>query len=214
MSPKGGRIVSRSSSRSATASCTSSSFARTNLSEAGVRILAYCLMTNHVHFIAVPDARSRSPFVRSGPRKVFPGAEHSPRPVRSPVAGAISFLSDVACAPGGRIAIRGGKSVPGQDYGFRPEHYPLVERGGSLQDEDGSLGVLDPAYWERAGGHRPGPRFTAGREKSKEIRNCGNAITEVARTEQRMRRGNGTAISAEVDRGSKTRQIWQNRHRM
>ena len=28
---------------------------RENLEEAGVRILAYCLMTNHVHFVLVPD---------------------------------------------------------------------------------------------------------------------------------------------------------------
>ena len=28
---------------------------RENLAEAGVRILAYCLMTNHVHLIAVPE---------------------------------------------------------------------------------------------------------------------------------------------------------------
>ena len=28
---------------------------RENLAEAGVRILAYCLMSNHVHFVAVPE---------------------------------------------------------------------------------------------------------------------------------------------------------------
>src|SRR5450432_329262 len=28
---------------------------RENLEDAGVRVLAYCLMTNHVHFVAVPD---------------------------------------------------------------------------------------------------------------------------------------------------------------
>lgn len=28
---------------------------RENLNDAGVRVLAYCLMTNHVHFIAVPE---------------------------------------------------------------------------------------------------------------------------------------------------------------
>jgi putative transposase len=33
---------------------------RENQEAAGVRILAYCLMTNHVHFIVVPE-RIRSP---------------------------------------------------------------------------------------------------------------------------------------------------------
>lgn len=27
-----------------------------NLAEAGVRVLAYCLMTNHVHWIVVPES--------------------------------------------------------------------------------------------------------------------------------------------------------------
>ena len=32
---------------------------RQNLAETGVHILGYCLMTNHVHLVAVPERRIR-----------------------------------------------------------------------------------------------------------------------------------------------------------
>lgn len=40
---------------------------RENLDDAGIRVLAYCLMTNHVHFIVIP-AREEERFGRRGRR--------------------------------------------------------------------------------------------------------------------------------------------------
>ena len=46
---------------------------RENLSEAGVRILAYCLMTNHIHFIEKPGQTDHSPIsLRHRPRDTRP----------------------------------------------------------------------------------------------------------------------------------------------
>jgi len=52
-SPSAARIGKRSSSPWPTGLCIFAS-SRENLEDAGVRILAYCLMTNHIHMVAVP----------------------------------------------------------------------------------------------------------------------------------------------------------------
>ena len=46
---------------------------RANLGDAGVRVLAYCLMTNHVHLVLAPKSEGRSPPARTLPIRVAQG---------------------------------------------------------------------------------------------------------------------------------------------
>lgn len=65
---------------------------RENLSDAGVKVLAYCLMSNHVHFVVVPDredslavlfARANGRYARRWPTPARDVVDTSGRPVSS-----------------------------------------------------------------------------------------------------------------------------------
>ena len=52
---------------------------RGNLADAGVRVLAWRLMTNHVHFVAVPERTdSLAVLLRAGPRALRADGERTP----------------------------------------------------------------------------------------------------------------------------------------
>jgi putative transposase len=70
---------------------------RESLDEAGVRVLAYCLMTNHVHFIVIPDREDSLAVLFGRANGRFAQATHIERGrFGPPLAGAFPLLPHVA----------------------------------------------------------------------------------------------------------------------
>jgi putative transposase len=88
-----------------------------------MRLLAYGLMTNHVHFVAIP-ARAEW--------NAFPTLQSQIRLCRSPFAGAPIFLRAGRVAPDECHPIRGTESHA-RENGGSSRRLPLVERGRTLQ---------------------------------------------------------------------------------
>lgn len=125
---------------------------RENLEEAEVRILAYCLMTNHVHFVAVPK--------REDSLAVLFGRAH----------GRYSQAVNIRRGRCGHLWQARFHSCPMSpahlEFGLRyveanpcraglverPEQYRWSSAAAHLLGEKDRSGVLDMDYWERAGG--------------------------------------------------------------
>lgn len=125
---------------------------RENLEEAGVRILAYCLMTNHIHFVAVP-AREDSLatlFGRANGRysqalnigrgrcgHLWQARFHSCPMSESHLAVALRYVETNPCRAGMARA---------------PGEYRWSSAAAHLGSGVDPGGILDLRFWERAGG--------------------------------------------------------------
>ncbi len=125
---------------------------REHSADAGVRILAYCLMTNHVHFVAVPEredslavlfGRANGRYaqmvnIRKGRCGHFWQARfHSCVLSDTHLEHALRYVEDNPC----RAGIAG-----------TPSEYRWSSAAAHLLGEPDRSRVLDLAFWERAGG--------------------------------------------------------------
>ena len=125
---------------------------RENQAEAGVRILAYCLMTNHVHFVAIPEredslavlfGRANGRYaqainIRKGRSGHFwQNRFHSCALSESHLEIALRYVEDNPCRAG--LA-----ATPGQ--------YRWSSAAAHLVGEPDRSRVLDVGFWQRAGG--------------------------------------------------------------
>jgi putative transposase len=125
---------------------------RENQEEAGVRILAYCLMTNHVHFVAIPNredslallfGRANGRYaqainIRKGRCGHFWQARfHSCALSDSHLEIALRYVEDNPCRAGLVAA---------------PAEYRWSSAGAHLLGAPDRSHILDLKFWERAGG--------------------------------------------------------------
>ena len=125
---------------------------RENLAEAGVRILAYCLMTNHVHFIAVPG-REDSLAVLFGRAH---GRYSQALNIRRGRCGHLWQARFHSCPMSGahlQVGLRYVEANPCRaGLVERPEQYRWSSAAAHLLGAKDRSGVLDLGYWERGGG--------------------------------------------------------------
>jgi putative transposase len=142
---------------------------RENLSEAGVRVLADCLMTNHVHFIAVPE--------REDSLAVLFGRSHGRYSqalnIRRGRCGHLWQARFHSCAMAPAHVEAGLRYVEANPCRAgmveHPEQYRWSSAAVHLLGEKDRSGVLDLGYWERAGGVETWAELHAKAENSREI---------------------------------------------
>ena len=125
---------------------------RENQAEAGVRVLAYCLMTNHIHFLAVPEREdslallfgrangrySQALNIRRGRcGHLWQARYHSCPMSPAHLEAGLRYVEANPC----RTAIV-----------ERPELYRWSSAAAHLLGERDPSGVLDLGFWRRAGG--------------------------------------------------------------
>jgi putative transposase len=125
---------------------------RENQAEAGVRILAYCLMTNHIHFVAIPERQDSLSvlFGRANGRyaqainirkgrcgHLWQARFHSCVLSESHLEIALRYVEDNPC----RAGIAGA-----------PGEYRWSSAAAHLLGKPDRSGVLDLEFWARAGG--------------------------------------------------------------
>jgi putative transposase len=125
---------------------------RENLEDAGVRVLAYCLMTNHVHFVAVPDrADSLAVLFRRANGRYAQAVN-----IRRGRSGHLWQARFYSCPMAERhlwIGLRYVESNPCRaGLTARPEDYRYSSAGAHLAGRGDRSGVLDMDFWERSGG--------------------------------------------------------------
>ena len=100
---------------------------------AKVRVLAYALMTNHIHAVVIPERADSLAvlFRRVGARSLCPVRQHAARPQWTFVAGPVLLVSTGWRAPGNGASLCGTESVPGV-LGGMCRRLPLVERRGAF----------------------------------------------------------------------------------
>jgi REP element-mobilizing transposase RayT len=125
---------------------------RENLGESEVRILAYCLMTNHVHFIAVPE-REDSLAVLFGRAQGRYSQAFNIRRGRSGHLWQARYHSCPMSPAHLQFGLRYVETNPCRaGLVERPEQYRWSSAAAHLLGEKDRSGVLDMEYWERAGG--------------------------------------------------------------
>jgi len=125
---------------------------RENQQEAGVRVLAYCLMTNHVHFLVVPEredslailfGRANGRYsqainiVRGRSGHLWQARYHSCPMSPAHLEVGLRYVEANPC--------RAGMVV-------RPQEYQWSSAAAHLLGEKDRSGVLDLDFWKRAGG--------------------------------------------------------------
>lgn len=125
---------------------------RENLGDAGVRVLAYCLMSNHVHFIVVPEREDSLAVLfgrthgrysqalnirRSRCGHLWQARFHSCPMSPAHLEAALRYVEANPCRAG---------------MVERPEQYRWSSAAAHLLGDKDCSGVLDRGYWERAGG--------------------------------------------------------------
>jgi len=125
---------------------------RENQAEAGVRILAYCLMTNHVHFVAIPEredslavlfGRAHGRYAQAiNIRKgrcghLWQARFHSCALSDTHLAIALRYVEDNPCRAG---------------IVATPAEYRWSSAAAHLVGSPDRSRILDLEFWERAGG--------------------------------------------------------------
>lgn len=142
---------------------------RANLGDAGVRVLAFCLMTNHVHLVLVPErADSLAVLFRRAhgqyaqylnARRGRSGHLWQNRFFSCPLAGAHLWR-----------AIRYVEANPVRaGLVRRPEEYRWSSAAVHLTGVADGSGVLDLGFWERAGGAETWRELHAAPEEPAEV---------------------------------------------
>ncbi|HWZ34080.1 MAG TPA: transposase [Bryobacteraceae bacterium] len=125
---------------------------RQNLEDAGVRVLAYCLMTNHVHWVVVPD---REDSLATLFRRVH-GRYAQAWNARRQRSGHVWQNRFFSCPlEEGRlwIALRYVEQNPVRALLARiPEDYEWSSARMHLTGQRDRSGVLDVDFWRRSGG--------------------------------------------------------------
>jgi len=125
---------------------------RENQAAAGVRVLAYCLMTNHVHFVVVPEREDSLAvlFGRANGRyaqalnirkgrcgHLWQARYHSCALSDSHLGIALRYVEDNPCRAG---------------MAGTPAEYRWSSAAAHLVGDGDRSGILDMRFWERAGG--------------------------------------------------------------
>lgn len=125
---------------------------RENLAEADVRILAYCLMTNHVHFVAVPE-REDSLAVLFGRAN---GRYAQALNIRKGRCGHLWQARYHSCPMSDthlEVGLRYVEDNPVRaGIAKTPAEYRWSSAAAHLLGEPDRTKVLDMGFWERAGG--------------------------------------------------------------
>jgi putative transposase len=125
---------------------------RENLEESRSRVMAYCLMTNHVHFVVVPEKEDSMALLfgrangryaqalnirkgRSG--HLWQARFHSCPMSESHFWAGLRYVESNPCRAG---------------MADKPEHYRWSSAGVHLDGTIDRSGVLDMDFWSRAGG--------------------------------------------------------------
>ncbi len=125
---------------------------RVNQAEAGVRILAYCLMTNHVHFVAVPE-RDDSLSVLFGRANGRYAQALNIRKGRSGHLWQARYHSCPLSDSHLEIALRYVEENPCRaGMVASPAEYRWSSAAAHLLGAPDRSGLLDVDFWERAGG--------------------------------------------------------------
>lgn len=125
---------------------------RENQAEAGVRILAYCLMTNHVHFVAIPE-REDSLAVLFGRANGRYAQAVNIRKGRCGHLWQARFHSCILSDSHLAIALRYVEENPCRaGMTATPSEYRWSSAAAHLLGQADRSRVLDLKYWERAGG--------------------------------------------------------------
>jgi putative transposase len=123
-----------------------------SLEDAGVRVIAYCLMTNHVHWLVIPD---REDSLATLFRRVH-GRYAQAFNARRQRSGHVWQNRYFSCPLSGErlwIALRYIEQNPVRALLARsPEDYPWSSARAHLTAEGDRTGILDMRFWERAGG--------------------------------------------------------------
>ncbi len=142
---------------------------RENQQEAGARILAYCLMTNHIHFLVVPEredslallfGRANGRYAqalnirrgRSG--HLWQARYHSCPMSPAHLEAGLRYVEANPCRAG-MVA--------------RPEQYRWSSAAAHLLGEKDWSGVLDLGFWRRAGGAEAWAEMHGRGENAQEI---------------------------------------------
>jgi putative transposase len=143
---------------------------RENMGEAGVRILAYCLMTNHVHLVVVPERLDSLALLFSrvhgrysqyvNLRRQRSGHLWQARYYSCPMSDrhmwiALRYVEDNPCRAG---------IVP------RPEAYRWSSAASHLLGAPDLSKILDLEFWEQAGGVVTWVDLHAAGERNDEVR--------------------------------------------
>jgi putative transposase len=125
---------------------------RENLSDAGIRVLAYCLMTNHVHWLVVPE---REDSLATLFRRVH-GRYAQAFNARRARTGHLWQNRFFSCPLSGQhlwIALRYIEQNPVRALlAASPEDYSWSSARVHLTGDRDRTGILDMRFWERAGG--------------------------------------------------------------
>jgi putative transposase len=123
-----------------------------NLGDAGVRVLAWCLMTNHIHFVAVPErSDSLAVLLRRvhgryaqmvNARRLRTGHLWQNRFYSCPLAPSHLWRALVYVE---RNPVRAGLAE-------RPEQYRWSSAAAHLGLAKDGIGLLDQDFWEEQGG--------------------------------------------------------------
>ena len=138
----------------------------------GVALIGYCLMSSHVHLIAIPTKAEGPAEALKQIRTVCLLLECRAPIKRARVARTILFLPSRPDAPLGSIALHRAESVAGS-FGLRARALALVERRHPLRRQPARF-VLGSRYVAPTLGHynltrvprRRGNRIQAGRHSS------------------------------------------------
>ena len=125
---------------------------RQNQQEAGVRVLAFCLMTNHVHFLVVPE-REDSLAVLFGRANGRYAQALNIRRGRCGHLWQARFHSCPMSPAHLEVGLRYVEANPCRaGIVDRPEHYRWSSAATHLTGGKDRSGVLDREFWQRAGG--------------------------------------------------------------
>jgi putative transposase len=125
---------------------------RENQGEAGVRILAYCLMTNHVHFVAVPEREDSLAILFGRANGRYAQALN----IRKGRCGHLWQARYHSCALSGShlgIALRYVEDNPCRAGVVKtPDEYRWSSAAAHMLGNPDRSRILDMGFWERAGG--------------------------------------------------------------
>ena len=123
-----------------------------NLREAGARVLAYCLMTNHVHLILVPEQEDSLAVLLRRVNGRYAQAVN----IRKGRCGHLWQARFYSCAMAEEhlwVGMRYVETNPCRaGLVERPEEYRWSSAATHLSGKADRSGILDVAFWQRAGG--------------------------------------------------------------
>lgn len=125
---------------------------RENLKPSGIRVLAYCLMTNHVHLVVVPDREDSLSTLMGRVNGRYSQATNILRG-RSGHLWQARFFSCPLAGSHLWVALRYVETNPCRaGIVHRPENYLHSSAAAHLLTGLDPTGVLDMDFWQRAGG--------------------------------------------------------------